>query len=37
MGKPEEPSKPAALPSKAADFRAWYNELVEKAGMIEKR
>jgi prolyl-tRNA synthetase len=25
------------MPTKAEDFSAWYNELVEKAGMIDKR
>lgn len=37
MAKPDEAPKAAALPSKAADFSAWYNELVEKAQLIDKR
>lgn len=36
MGKVEEPSRPAALPPKA-DFSEWYNEVVERAGLIDKR
>jgi prolyl-tRNA synthetase len=37
MGKPDEAAQPATLPSKANDFSAWYNELVEKAQLIDKR
>jgi prolyl-tRNA synthetase len=37
MAKPDEGAKPATLPAKAADFSAWYNELVEKAQLIDKR
>jgi prolyl-tRNA synthetase len=36
MAKPDEAARPAALTPKS-NFSEWYNELVERAGMIDKR